>query len=121
MRARLARVALAGALALLLAGCETGPPLEVRLQPWVGRSEGDLVAAFGVPAATYVVGDRKFLQFAQRRTQVVASDPWFYRPYGRFGPLWQPSPGYILVGCDVTFSLRQGVVEAFSFRGEGCR
>jgi hypothetical protein len=106
---------------LALAGCGVGPPLQDRLAPWVGRSEADLVSAFGVPAGTYEVDGRKFLQFEQRRTQIIPSDPFPYRGYGRFGPLWSPSPGYIVVGCDITFALRRGVVDSFSFRGDGCR
>jgi hypothetical protein len=113
----------AALLCLVLgAGCAAGPPLEARLQPWIGRGEADLVANFGVPVRTYLVEDRKFLQFEERRTQLVPGpDPFFYRPYGRFGPLAAPSPAAILVGCDVTFALRRGVVESFSFRGDACR
>lgn len=113
--------AAAALLALAAGACASGPPLEARLQPWVGRSEGDLVAALGVPVRTYTVDDRHFLQFEERRTQLLPSDPYLYRPYGRFGPLWQPGPSYVVVGCDVTFALRRGVVESFTYRGEGCR
>jgi hypothetical protein len=113
----------AAALALLgaAAACAPVPPLEARLQPWIGRGEADLVSAFGVPSGTYEVEGRKFLQIEQRRTQILPSDPLFYRPYGRFGPVWAPGPGYVVLTCDVTFALRRGVVESFSFRGEGCR
>ncbi len=122
-RTPLAAVTLAAAA---LAGCETLPPLETRLQPWVGRSEADLVAAFGVPARTHEAGGLRFLQYEDRRTQIVASDPWFYgRPwwpgYGRFGPVLPPPPSYVVRACSVTFALREGVVEGFSFRGDGCR
>ena len=43
------RCVLLGSLATA-AGCATGPTLEQRLLPLVGRSEGDVVAALGVPA-----------------------------------------------------------------------
>ena len=106
----------------LVAGCATGPPLEQRLLPFVGRSEGDLVATLGVPERTYEVEGRKFLTFEDRRSFIVAGDPFLYRGYGygRFRPYFAP-PGYIVRTCEITFALRGGRVESFTFRGDGCR
>ncbi|MBY0331344.1 MAG: hypothetical protein K2X49_11815 [Acetobacteraceae bacterium] len=107
---------------LLLGACTPLPTLGERLQPWIGRSELDLVSAFGVPSGTYEVEGTKFLQFVQQRTIFAPADYPYYRPYGRFGPLMGPAfPPTVVVGCEVTFALRRGVVESFSFRGEGCR
>jgi hypothetical protein len=115
-RALLAMVALA-----LLAACTPVPTLQERLQVWIGRSEIDLVSAFGVPAGTYEVDGVKFLSFVQQRTQIVPGDYPFYRPYGRFGPLAGPAwPATVLISCQITFAIRRGLVESFSFRGEGC-
>jgi hypothetical protein len=118
---QLAQACVAAGAALGLAACTPAPPLEARLQPWIGRSEVDLVAAFGVPSRTYQVDQLKFLQFEQRRTQFVPGDYPFYRPFGRFGPIGGYPPTIVVIGCDVTFALRQGVVDSFSFRGDGCR
>jgi len=109
-------------VALALTGCAVGPPLEARLAAWIGRSESDLVTAFGVPTRTYEVDGLKFLQYEDRRAQLVPYDPfWGPRPYGRFGPLWSPPPpAYVVRECAVTFALRQGMIESFSFRGDGC-
>lgn len=118
---RPARVILPG-LALLAGACTPVPPLEDRLRPWIGRSEFDLVSNFGVPAGTYEVDGTKFLSFVQQRTQFAPAEYPFYRPYGRYGPLTGPAwPATVLVACQVTFALRSGVVDSFSFRGEGCR
>ncbi len=106
--------------ALAAAGCATGPTLEQRLLPFVGRSEGDLVASLGVPERTYEVEGRKFLTFEDRRSFIVAGDPFLYRGYSRFGPYFSP-PGYIARTCEITFAVRGGRVESFSFRGDGCR
>ncbi len=120
MTPRAATLLLAGLAAL--AGCGPPlPPLQARLQPWVGRSEGDLVAAFGVPSATYAVGERKFLQFQSQRPQMVPGDTgWVVGPYGGVATVWGP-PTTILVSCEVTFEVRAAVVQGFSFRGPGCR
>jgi hypothetical protein len=106
---------------LLLAACAQGPGLQERLSVWVGRSEGDLVAEFGVPVRTYEADGRRFLQYESRRT---VARPGFDRPYftpwgPRFGYFPAP-PTYVTLGCDVTFAIRDGRVESFSFRGQGC-
>ena len=106
--------------AALAAGCATGPTLEQRMLPFIGRSEGDLVAALGVPVRTYEADGRKFLAFEERRSYIVAGDPFLYRGYSRFGPYFSP-PGYIVRVCEITFTLRGGRAESFSSRGDGCR
>jgi hypothetical protein len=112
----------AAAIGLALAGCATAPPLQDRLQTYVGLSETALVSSLGVPSGVYESGGIKFLQFSQQRTQVVPGDPWWGpRPWGRWGPAFPPPPSYVVLVCDVTFSLRGGVVEGYSFRGDGCR
>ena len=107
---------------LAAAGCATGPTLEQRMLPFVGRGEGDLVAALGVPERTYEVEGRKFLTFEERRSYVVAGYPSLYPGYGygRFGPSFSP-PGYIVRTCETTFAVRGGRVESFTYRGDGCR
>jgi hypothetical protein len=105
------------------AGCATGPTLEQRLLPFVGRGEAELVAALGVPERTYEVGGRKFLTFEDKRSYVVAGYPSMYPyGYGRFGygPFFSP-PGYIVRTCEITFAVRGGRVESFNYRGDGCR
>jgi hypothetical protein len=107
----------------LLGACAQGPTLEQRLSTFIGRSEGDLVASLGVPNRTYDVEGRRFLQFEQRRTVAISQpgfDRPFFGPYGyRFGYVPAP-PAYAVVGCDLTFALRDGRVESFNARGEGC-
>jgi hypothetical protein len=111
----------AALLALVFAGCAQGPTLQERLTAWVGRDEGDLVAAFGVPVRTYQVEGRRFLEFEQRRAvPVAAPDPWFGGPWGPRRGYWPAPPGEAIVACSMTFELREHRVEAFSFRGQGC-
>jgi hypothetical protein len=111
------------ALPVLIAACAQGPGLSERLSTWVGRSEGDLVAEFGVPVRTHEADGRRFLQFEQRRS-VAVPQPGFDRPFvspwgPRFG-YWPPQPAVAVIGCDLTFAIRGGRVESFSFRGEDC-
>jgi hypothetical protein len=112
-------------LLLALAGCAQGPTLDQRLSVFVNRPESELVAAMGVPARIHEVEGRRFLQYETRRTVAFAGPPEPY-PWGWGGP-WRrrgfygpPSTVYGLVGCDITFALRDGRVESYTFRGDGC-
>jgi hypothetical protein len=109
-------------LALLLAGCARGPSLEQRLAPLIGKREVEVVMALGVPTRTYEADGRKFLQYEERRTTLYPGYPYYWGgPYGRFGPVLSPGPVLVTRACDMTFTLRQGVVEAFSLHGDDCR
>jgi hypothetical protein len=108
----------------LLAGCvQPGPTLDQRLSTFINRPEGELIAQLGVPTRSYDADGRRFLQFESQSTVLAPMDPYPYYPsYGPWGMRrpWMNSPNYVVVRCDMTFALRQGVVESFSFRGEGC-
>jgi hypothetical protein len=123
----------AGSLGLLacvaLASCAlpTAEGFATRLSQYVGRSEADVVAEFGVPARTFESGGRRFLQFEERRLVTIPGQPYF-GPLGgprRFGPwgypAWGSGPSVESRSCDVTFEVRDGRVESFSFRGNDCR
>src|SRR3712207_6072028 len=90
----------------LLAACATEPPLETRLQPYVGRTEAELVGAFGVPNGTYEAEGTRFLQYEDRTSTIYPGDPYFGGPYRRFGaPLYSP-PLVVNRICAITFALR---------------
>jgi hypothetical protein len=108
-------------LALLLAGCAVGPSLEERLAPLIGKREGEVVMALGVPTRTHEADGRRFLQYEERRATLYPGDLYWARPYSRFGPVLSPGPMLVTRSCDMTFTLRQGVVESFSLRGDDCR
>ncbi|WP_137181423.1 hypothetical protein [Roseomonas sp. AR75] len=112
---------LALALALLAAACAQGPTLQERLSVWIGRSELDLLSELGVPTRTYELDGRRFLLFEQRSVIPVAAPAYapMWGPWGYRGG-WPAPASYATVTCDVTFILRNQVVENFTFRGQGC-
>ena len=106
---------------LLLAACATEPPLEVRLQPLVGKTEAELVQTLGVPTATYEVGGDRFLQYEDQTRTIYPGDPFWDGRYRRFGgPIYSP-PLVVTRVCAITFGLRDHRVASFTFRGNGCR
>ncbi|WP_143020995.1 hypothetical protein [Belnapia rosea] len=108
---------------LLLAGCATGPSLETRLAATIGQSELQVVETFGVPNRTYDTGGLRFLQYEERRQVLHQLDPywgWGY-PYGRFAPYSLAGPVLMTRSCDITFTLKEGRVQAFTTRGDDCR
>ncbi|MFC7472953.1 hypothetical protein ACFQS7_01205 [Dankookia sp. GCM10030260] len=112
-------------LPLLLAACATEPPLEVRLQPLVGKTEAELVQALGVPNATYEVDGNRFLQYEDQTSTVYPGDPFWGGRYRRFGgPIYSP-PLVVTRTCAITFALAgqkgEHRVGSFTFRGNGCR
>lgn len=108
-------------LPLLLAACATEPPLEVRLQPLVGKTEAELVQSLGVPTATYAVGGDRFLQYEDQTSTIYPGDPYWGGRSRRFGgPIYSP-PLVITRTCAITFALRDQRVASFTARGNGCR
>ena len=116
--------------ALSLSACATREGFVARQTALVGHSEAELVATLGVPARTYDVEGRRFLQYEDRR---LASYGGAY-PYGAFGYGFGRrgfgtglglgfGGGYPLVetrGCDTTFELHSGRVVGFGARGNAC-
>jgi hypothetical protein len=115
------RLVLLAGLAALVAGCvDVGAQRQAELTQWVGRPEAELVGAMGAPSRSYETVGMKFLTYEDRRVEMVPASP-LYGPgpfvYGRgFG---LPPTAYTLV-CDTTFTVADGVVRAFSLRGNAC-
>jgi hypothetical protein len=121
-----------GALAMLLslAGCAYPNPAHVAaLNALVGKSETDLVRAYGVPVRTYATGGEKFLSYSMSRIETIPGDPGFY-PYGfgfgygygfgGFGAVGGFPPEIVQRDCTTTFELKDGIVLHWTLRGNDC-
>lgn len=100
---------------LLLASCAPGPTLDEQLSTQINRTELELVSSWGVPARSYEVEGRRFLLYEQRR-MILLQGPSYYGP--RWGGWGAPVAGEVT--CNITFELRDGRVQGFSHRGQGC-
>ena len=118
---------------IALAACASEAGFDARMQPLVGRSETDLVAALGVPNDSFTSSEgTRFLRYdglgAQSSTTGFPAGLSF--GVGGFGfsgggvgtgagvgysAGWNPP-----APCSVTFEIRAARVESFSKRGSGC-
>lgn len=114
----------------LLAGCAYPSPQHVQaLNALVGKSETDLLRAYGVPNRTYDAAGHKFLAYSRSRIESFPGTPGFGYGYGLgFGYAgFSPGFGYGGFGpdiqqrdCDTTFELTAGRVTTWSLRGNDC-
>ncbi|MBE9603777.1 hypothetical protein IAI18_02805 [Acetobacteraceae bacterium H6797] len=103
-----------------LAACTPAPTLDERLGYLVGRTEGMLVTDMGVPSRTYETEGKRFLQYDQERNiPTSAPSPWVMTPWG-LRPAYGGGVYYRPAQCSITFTLVEGRVQAFSYRGDGC-
>jgi hypothetical protein len=104
----------------LIAGCSTLAERQESGARLVGKPVAELEGAMGVPTRTSEAGAVTFLIYEDRHPETVPGNPFCYGP-GPFcdGGGFPPPPPANLV-CDTTFTVTNGVVRAFSLRGEGC-
>jgi hypothetical protein len=90
------------------------------LEGWIGVSERELVAGWGVPESVYETDGARFLQYADSEV------------YGGVDPGYVSVLGggvYTGIGvtrvytrrCETTFTLEDGRVTAWRYKGSGCR
>ncbi len=113
----------------LLGGCvDGGAARRAQANALVGQSEADLVRTLGVPTRTIETDGRRFLAYEDRRLDVLPGFGGGYGGFGyggfnRFGGLGFGAgvPGEIIEsGCDTTYELSGGRVQAWTLRGNGC-
>ncbi len=102
---------------------------ENEMQRWVGRSEGQLYQAWGMPANVYnITPQEKVLTYVRRSlrgTQNPYSDAVYYGGTGEeswwdrlFGP---PESNQARVYyCKISFVVQRGVVVSYNFNGDNC-
>jgi hypothetical protein len=109
------------------------------LDSMIGRSETDLVRAYGVPSRTFTTNGHTFLAYIQNETDYSPGTPglgWGWGGgwgggYGGFGGGWGGFGGYgggfggfppsfYQTSCATTFEVDAGRVSAWTLRGNGC-
>ena len=108
------------ALAGLVVACTSGiAERRAELVQWIGKPETRLVGLMGAPTRTYQTGGMKFLTYEERRVEIIPATPYYFGP-GPFGYEGGFPPTATTLVCDTTFTVADGVVRAFSLRGNAC-
>lgn len=114
------------AAALLLCACATTENYENILKGFVGKSEDQLVQAWGPPDTVYETGGKKYLTYVRSHTGYVPGTPPTYqtRIIGNraYTTGYGGSAGYFYqLHCKTTFTLSGGTVTAWRHEGNDCR
>ncbi len=117
---------LAGVLAM--SACAYPNPEKVAaLNALVGKSEQELVKAFGVPNRSIDTGGHRYLAYSRSRIETIPGSPGFgpwggpyYGYWGGWGGWGGFPPEVVTRDCDTTFDLQNGVVLSWSQRGNAC-
>ena len=111
---------------IVLAGCATTTKYEENLRSWVGRTEDDLVRAWGRPAQVRDTDGQRYLTYvlaAQRYAPGIA--PSFQPTIAGTSVYTDPDsgvPGYSYsLSCKTTFELSNGVVRSWQLEGNACK
>jgi len=116
----------------LLGGCagyNVGATRRAQANALIGQSEADLVRALGVPTRTIETEGRRFLAYEDRRLDILPGFGGGYAGFGyggfhRFGGGFGLGAGFpdeiVERGCDTTFELSGGRVQAYTLRGNAC-
>jgi hypothetical protein len=115
----------------LLAACAAEQPLASQPAAWIGRSEADVVAAFGVPSRAYDAPGRRFLAYdtAGSAPLVVpsiglgfggGSGGWGGGSWSGVGTGIGFSFGGAPAPCTTTFEVQEGRVVNAGRTGPGC-
>ncbi|MCI1437238.1 MAG: hypothetical protein LKI03_06545 [Acetobacter indonesiensis] len=125
---------------LSLAACQVPTAKERRmLDSMIGKQAVDVVRTFGVPTRQFKSGDHTFLAYVNQQTDYsMPMGGWGYGGWGGGwgyggwgggwgGPGWGgwgygggfPTTAYTYT-CQTTFELVNGVVSAWTMRGDGC-
>ena len=104
----------------LLAGCaDQLAARQAALGRLGGQPEAALVQQMGVPTRSYETGGVKYLAYDDHRVDIVPGFP-NYNPFftGWYGGGFPPQ--VIDLRCETTFEVTDGVVKAFTLRGNAC-
>lgn len=106
--------------AALLAGCAPAFDRPAFLATFVGQPEDELVRRLGVPSRTFEANGRKFLAYAERRSEIIPVGAGF-GGYGYFGPSFGYIPSEVIDrSCETTFEVANGRVLTWLLRGNAC-
>lgn len=106
--------------ALALTGCQVPSKKERRqLDSMIGKQTTDVVRTFGVPTRQFVSGNHTFLAYINQQTDyTMPMSGWGWD--GGWGGMGGGMGTAYTYTCQTTFELVNGIVTAWTMRGDGC-
>lgn len=110
----------------ILVGCATTANYDKILKTSVGKSEKDLVAAWGIPQGSYENEGIRYLTYSKTESGVIPGQPGRVntvmiggKPYSNLVGA-TPAIGYSS-SCTVIFKVVNKLVVSYEFKGDGCK
>ena len=105
MKISIFKYSLSLVLAVFLLGCAfpSAEKYEAVLQTFIGKPESVVIEKFGAPSKTYQSGGNNYLTYSKSSYMQLDTD---------FGMTFT---------CDTTFVINSGIVQKYSFTGNGCK
>jgi hypothetical protein len=123
-------------LFFLLASCETTTAYNNKLNKWVGKSESDLIAAWGEPDSVFKLGQsQQIITYVKNSEVIIPAEETLYNPdFNSTDTLYAPfsyqedfalpistSDGYVVDNiCQTSFHIKDGIVQSWQWKGNDC-
>ncbi len=120
-----------GAVGILLLFCVVGCATQPRkteenyaalMQSYIGVTEENLVAEWGIPTTNYELNKIRYLVYDKSETFNYAGTAPVYiaSPDGAFFPMGGRRPYSVTYSCKTTFVIEKGKVKDVTFKGNDC-
>ena len=118
-------------IAVLLLLCAAGCAVQPRktqenyaalMQSYIGETEENLVAEWGIPTTNYELNNIRYLVFDRSETVSYRGTPPTYMmmPNGFSYPVGGSRPYSVTYSCKTTFVIEKGKVKDVTFTGNNC-
>ena len=108
----------------VLTACHSVQKYEDYLDGWVGRSEADLVTAWGAPSQMQDLGGGRqlFTYIKQKTVMETGADPQNvnFGNYSLYSPENDALQSEILYYCETTFTTQNDIIVDYSWAGDAC-
>jgi hypothetical protein len=111
---------------VLLCSCATQAKYQAVCNSWLGSSEESLISSWGIPnGGSYSTDSTKYLTYINSSNIVIPGQAPTYQTtiYGNTAYTTQyggSAPTTVNFHCTTTFTVKDGVISNYSFRGNNC-
>jgi hypothetical protein len=106
----------------IMSGCTTKQEHEDMLSSWIGSSESDLIASWGVPTSFYELDGKRYLTYSNSSQALVGGTPSIttYDLYGNAYSSGGTAPILVTSNCSITMVVENGLINEWRYEGNSC-